>query len=71
MTSSVAGQTSIRGDNPHVGVVQLVFAAAELMAVLDATVLSIMLADHEGAPEGVWDQFSPWTLNLQIGEGDE
>ena len=71
MTSSAALPAGIRGDGPHVGAAQLVFATAELMAVLDATVVSIMLADHEGAPESVRDQFSQWTLNLPIGESDE
>ena len=61
MTSSAALPAGIRGDGPHVGAAQLVSATAELMAVLDATVLGIMLADREGGPDGVRDQFSQWT----------
>ena len=58
-TSSARDRADTQGVGSHLGVAQSVFGIAELMVVLDATVLGIALADPGAGPESVTDRSTP------------
>jgi hypothetical protein len=63
MMRSGTGQSDAVGNTGQHGVAQMVLAMAELMVVLDATVLSVMLVHPDARPEGVKDVISELTSN--------
>ena len=49
ITSSVAGQAGTRSNGRHLGAALLVIAAAQLMVVLDATIVNVALPHIQAA----------------------
>ena len=51
MTSSVIGRAGTRNNSRHLGGALLVIATAQLMVVLDATIVNVALPEK---PSAVW-----------------
>ena len=62
MTSPAIGQAETRGKNPHLGLALLVIATAQLMVVLDTTIVNVALP-HIQAALNFSDSGLEWVVN--------